>query len=354
MLHTEKGCAPVPLPRPTAEITLLLGDDFAVKRVEKNALLLEFGAFHREGEMYSEPLPALAVQQILVEQDYHGKLWQKYVFRAECPFDELLLALEDADEHEIWFNGVRVESRAEGYYLAKSFQTVRLPRSVVGENVIELCRDYVPLSAMKSSIGSLFQTRTGTEIESAYLVGDFAVTGVQEPERNGCLRLSRRFVLTEERGKTDGELVLDGYPFFAGTVLLSKRFETDLTGDVRLTLDVMDGAVGRVFVNGRDCGILSSAPYSVDVSSALTVGENTVEIALTNTLRNLLGPYHRPFGEYGTVWGGYGYPDAAWVGVGEPADAEWYNHRVPDTPFWTDSYLQTRFGIRGAKLVKRL
>ena len=255
--------------------------------------------------------------------------------------------MEDAAEHRIFFNGEEIPSAPCGYYLAKSFEKVPLPDTRKGENVIELVREFEPLSKMKSAIGSLFQTRTGVELESAYLVGDFAVRAVQEPSRTGSLRLGREMTVTGETGAFRGELTLDGYPFYAGGMVLTKSFTYHGGGRAQLALSAMDGAVARVEVNGKDCGIFHSAPYRVDVSEAVKDGENTLKITLYNTLRNLLGPYHRPLGEYGTVWGGYGYPNAAWAGEGDT----WYLDRVPDSETWTDSYLQTRFGIKGVSLV---
>jgi hypothetical protein len=76
-------------------------------------------------------------------------------------------------------------------------------------------------------------------------------------------------------------------------------------------------------------------------------------LTLTNSLRNLLGPYHRPKGEEGCFQGGYAFPGASWIGIGKN-DVTWYEHRVPDTPYWTDSYLQIPFGVRGVKLRKPL
>ena len=121
-------------------------------------------------------------------------------------------------------------------------------------------------------------------------------------------------------------------------------------GDAFVALDELNGCLTRVLVNGIDCGVLHSAPYRLDISSALQQGENQITLLLTNTLRNLLGPYHRPVGEEGCYQGGYGVPGVAWTGIGG-GDRQWYLHRRIDTAVWSDSYMQIPLGVRGAKLL---
>ena len=79
--------------------------------------------------------------------------------------------------------------------MAKAFETVSLPDTLPGENTIEITRDFVPLTKIRRKISSLFETRHGVELESVYLIGDFAVKMAQMPERNGDLRYSRKDIL---------------------------------------------------------------------------------------------------------------------------------------------------------------
>lgn len=336
-------------------LTVPLTNDWRVAgRSERNVLLLEFCAYKKGDGAYTETeYPVLAVQQILTHEDYHGPLTQKFVFDSACELSDVSLALEDAAAHRITLNGTPVPATVCGYYLAKDFEVVRLGRVKRGRNVLELTRDYAPLSKLLSGIGSLFQTRTGCELESVYLIGDFAVNVISEPVRNGDLRFARRMLLSAESEHVTGELTREGYPFYAGEVTLAKTFAfagDPKQGEVYLTTDALDACLARIRLNGKDVGVIHSAPYRVSLAGALRAGENLLEVTLVNTLRNLLGPYHNPKGEVGNLFGGgYDNPDAAWVG-GAASDLTWFLCRDPETEAWTDDYLQTPFAFKNPKI----
>jgi hypothetical protein len=99
-------------------------------------------------------------------------------------------------------------------------------------------------------------------------------------------------------------------------------------------------------------------PYSTASPCALSYHNSLLEIELTNTLRNLLGPYHRPKGEFGECWPGYGMPNLPWLGAVSDQDGsrieDWANHREPDTEGWTEAYLQVSFGINGISLTTEI
>jgi len=157
--------------------------------------------------------------------------------------------------------------------------------------------------------------------------------------------------LVPEKGCAYGELTRGGYPFYAGTLVLTQEFESSFGGEGVLHLDEVNGCHCHVRLNGIDCGTLRSAPYCADVSHALREGKNVLTLELVNTLRNLLGPHHRPLGEIGnTFGGGYKFPNAAWAG-GTPG---WYDHRVPDTDSWTESYMLTKLGVKGVRIERKL
>ena len=349
----EKRCGA--LASDAATVSIPLSNDWQITgRSERNVLLLEFCDYKKGDGAYTDTdYPVLAVQQILTGEDYHGPLTQRFVFHSAEELSDVSLALEDAEAHTITLNGTPVPTRVQGYYLAKDFEVVPLGRLRRGRNILELTREYAPLSKLISGIGSLFQTRTGCELESVYLLGDFAVNVVSEPVRNGDLRFSRRMLLSKERTCVTGELTREGYPFYAGEITLSKTFTLSgdpAAGEAYLTTEALDACLARVRVNGKEVGVIHSAPYRVSLSGALRTGENRLEVTLVNTLRNLLGPYHNPKGEVGNLFGGgYNNPDAAWVG-GATDDFSWFTERTPETQTWTDDYLQTPLAFKDPKI----
>ncbi len=321
-----------------------------VGRDQPNVLLLEFCSYKKgDGDYTAQDYPVLAVQQMLTHEDYHGPLTQRFIFTAAEPLTDLSLALEDADAHEIFLNGKRASAKRCGYYLARDFEVVTLGDAKAGRNVLEIKRDYAPLSKLISGIGSLFQTRTGCELESVYLLGNFAVNVTTEPVRNGDLRFARATVLSKEKTQICGELTREGYPFYAGEITLQKKFgfgAVPADAEVFLTVSEMNACLVRVSLNGKDLGMLHTFPYRISLKDALKEGENTLTLTLVNTLRNLLGPYHNPKGEIGNLFGGgYNNPDAAWVG-GASDDLTWFEDRTPDSDAWTDSYMQIPLNVK--------
>lgn len=76
--------------------------------------------------------------------------------------------------------------------------------------------------------------------------------------------------------------------YFSGTATYSKKFEiSDLKSQITLDLGKVHDLV-RVTLNGKDLGVLWHAPFTLDITSALKAGENTLDLAVTNTWHNRL------------------------------------------------------------------
>lgn len=326
---------------------------FSAERTEPNVMLLEYCSYKKENENFGDELPILAVQHILEEENYRGNVTLRYTFRSECSFP-LSLALEDAAEAEIHLNGQLVPSNVTGWYLSRDFEKIELGECVFGENELTVRRRFTPPSRTYGGGKSLFMSRGGTYLECMYLLGEFAVKMIPEPERNGCLRYSRTCArLAREEKFIRGELTSAGYPFYAGGMRLSCEFFFEgQTEGCRLSLSDACISGVRAELNGRDLGYLFAHPYSFNISSALKNGKNELKLVITNTLRNLIGPHHLPYGERGGVRGDYDNSDLGWMGAWDKDDKTWYTSRSTDTPLWTESYLFAPFGVYGMKIEK--
>jgi len=76
----------------------------------------------------------------------------------------------------------------------------------------------------------------------------------------------------------------DRYPDFAGKMRYEFSFQLETIPEC-LCLDL--GTVGEVAelkINGTDVGVRICAPYAFDISSAAKIGENSVELTVSNTL----------------------------------------------------------------------
>lgn len=342
--------------RPTFETTLKMDGEWQAQPHGDNVLLLEYCRFRRGEGAFSEPLPIMAVQRLLSEEEYHGEVTLQFAFDAASDLDGLSLALEDPTEQQITLDGRVISNLPCGYYCDRSFEAVSVGSVSMGHHIIEIRRDFYPLTKVTNALTQLFETRHGVELEPMYLLGDFAVRGHRCVTDNGCIVFERDFTLTSRASTiaTRGELTADGFPFYVGEMTLTCDVIVPETVDAsraKFRLEVMNAGCGEVTVNGIPVGDINRAPCELAVGTALKQGSNTVQIKLYSTLYNIIGPFHRPQGNVGnTFGGGYKNPDAAWLSI-DTAVPEWEKYMSDFYPNWTDRYNVVPFGIRNAALV---
>ena len=144
-----------------------------------------------------------------------------------------------------------------------------------------------------------------SEIEAIYLWGDFTVnhTGRVEPLIRGAERLHGAFALGAPAvGKAvkAADLVNAGLPFFAGKLTLSREFELTASEAEKIRLlrfNPIGGNSYRITINREEAGVWTHGFSAVPVSQLIHAGKNTLEIEITMSLRNLLGPFHLAEGE---------------------------------------------------------
>ncbi len=336
--------------------TLRLDGPWRLARRDPNALTLDFCRLRRAEMPYGDPVPSIALKQILQEEEpYEGPIMLRFAFHVEARPSDVALVVEDAPDWRIAVNGRPVGYAGRPGWIDRSF----LPTDITsllreGENVIEMARDFEPLRGPAFGHAGRFANIPGVELESVYLVGAFAVRGRLSggEARPKCTRYAPGFAIAEELRETAGDLLADGYPFYAGRMALSRtvRIEGEPAGRAVLRLPRLDACAATVRINGAEAGTIAWAPYEVDVTGLLRPGENEVEIELVNTLRNLLGPHHRPQGEPDHVWGEVEFSGRyCWdTRRGYP---HWFARREPETEAWTDDYFFVPFGLaEGAEI----
>lgn len=331
-----------------------LGGKWQIIPNDPNVLLLEYCRYRKGDGEFSRPLPIVAVQNLLSREEYRGEITLRYEINSAVLLKNLSLALESPSEQRICLDGREIPNIPDGYYFEEAFEKLPLGDISAGRHILELVREFRPLSKASSSITSLFETQLGVELEPAYLLGDFKVRGIPQFSRNGCMVYERDFTLTgADDMLTDGELTADGFPFFVGRLTLAREFEYSGGKKAAVRIGVMNAAAGELFINGERVGDINRAPLELDCTDRLHEGTNRIEIRLYTTLRNIIGPFHRPRGEVGNLFGGgYQNPDAAWLSVDVSAPG-WENHMSESYPRWTDSYNLVPFGIDHVELVTK-
>ena len=354
------------LPGERRELAKLTGA-WQGRRVDPNALTLDFARFSKDGgTTWSEPEPVLAFYDRCAQKAaYNGALKLKFEPHVtDVPANCQLVVEQPGMYTAITVNNKPVNFSDSGFYRDIVFRTADINGLLKpGRNEIILTLDFV--SGVPTSLNA--RARYGTEIESIYLIGDFAVRAEQSDHpltdtyRNtdGVLQKKpihsfKRFTLVKENGTFTGDLAPQGYPFYAGEFLLEGTVEVQaLTPGkkVLLAFPFFEAVVLTVTVNGTPCAPLFASPWETDVTAALKPGKNTVRVSLTNSLRNLMGPHHHKGGEHTAVGPATFRANHSWPNR-EAGERDWYDARLGSkAKVWRDDYYMIPFGLLQAPVV---
>ncbi len=297
---------------PRGELTyeIELSGDWNYERESPNSLTLDYCSYRTNDTEWSEKLPVLRAFEEVKEMTAGITFSLRYEFKSDIEFDserDIFLVLETPERFEIMINGKVVKYKDIGYWRDISFKKIDIKGYVQrGDNTIEISGEF----------------KDDTELESCYVIGDFGVENIED----------RSFKLVEERRILNyGDLVDQGYPFFAGTIALKQEIGLDKLpeGRVFLELEGLNTIVADIFVNGSCAGQIYWRPHRIEVTELIKEGRNKIEIKLVNSLHNLLGPHHHKGGEL--------------LSVSPFSFVDWDN--------WKDEYTLVPYGLEKAKLV---
>lgn len=278
-----------------------------IRRLNPNILVLDYCRY-RVGGAWSEPMPVWRAHDAIVQNGLGTRFSLRFEFESDIEFEgrSAYLVVEKPECFKVYVNGVRVEPKANGYWLDWNFPMIEVSQLIgKGLNVIEV-----------EGVVSL-----ETELENIHLLGDFGV-------KVGAKGSSR--LIGEVSSVELGDLCQMGYPFYAGEVELRKVVNLDVPGDaeVLIRLEGLESSLAIVYVNGRKAGEAILPPYEVDATNAIKPGENELKIVLVGALRNALGPHHYKGG------------DPPFVGP----------ETFRDPMHWTDDYVLKPFGVKSVKI----
>ena len=308
-----------------------LGDTWAMERLSENTLVLDYAQTSGNGEHWTSPTPLNRIYESYRGGGIGAPLRLRYPFHvAQKPEGSVHLAVEMPERHRILVNGRETTYTDIGYWMDISFKRMDISELVrEGENIVELQTVF----------------KHDTEIEPCYILGDFAVR-VLPPEPScelpGYREVSRFHaeapdlrITREDKAVHNGDLVGQGYPFFAGTIALSQ--EVDMPGDARgrafLELDGLAATVANVRVNEVHAGAIAFHPHEIEITDQLAEGVNRIEVQLVNSVRNVIGPLHHKDGDLYFL-----------LQIGDAFAGE---------ATWSDAYQWVPLGLGGARIVWR-
>ena len=337
---------------PSAELAELdLGGQWQVTGFTPNSLTLDKCDYYFDGELVERDGYVLNILPRLNELRRKVALRQDYRFTCEYIPEDACLVTETPELFTILVNGVEVEKTDVGFFRDSAFRMIPIGKYLrLGKNEITLnseieqspeCYEHLSKSwTFESMKNCLSYDR---EIEAIRIAGSF---GLRLPDRveelrRDAYRISEQPVIVAPPTSVDvAHLDRDGFSQFAGKLTLTKRVTVDSVNYYAMPVGRGMNAVG-LSVNGGREQVRMFAPYELDLSDKLTVGENTLTLTIWNNLRNLMGPHHVKDGEVYAVPPRVFFKESCVFaharGVGESC------HDV--MPHWNEDYCFVHFGL---------
>ena len=159
------------------------------------------------------------------------------------------------------------------------------------------------------------------EIEDCFILGDFAIS----PDR---------VIVAEPRLLHFGDWTTQGYPHYAGSMIYHGKVEYRAGQTVRLRLGEYRAVDVAVFVNEKLAGHIPwQAANGLDITRFLAPSDNSVDIEVVSSPRNMLGPLH--------------------LATGREAWTEWRSFRRTDETF-APEYVVQPWGLYGQVRLERV
>ncbi|MBO5668692.1 MAG: hypothetical protein J6S43_06160 [Lentisphaeria bacterium] len=237
-----------------------------------------------------------------------------YTFEVSPEFDpekaDLKIAVEPDDSAAYFLNGTEIKPEfLPGYFLDRSIRILQLPVTAIraGTNFFEVKSIFSQSPEIRAAVirakefgSEANKLSFDSEVEAVYLLGKFGCfcRGEYRKEKAGSFFLAPSFIIGNMPETVDsGRSVLQGFPFFTGTLVLEKEIElsgTDAAGFRKLCWSQFKADTVQVTVNGKSSGWIFAPPYEFDLTNLLKEGKNHIRVALETSCRNTLGPFHTP------------------------------------------------------------
>ena len=207
------------------------------------------------------------------EKDAYVRL--KYVFESDIEYEGAEIAMEDAEETKLLFNGEEVSSPICGYFVDMDIKKRKLTKIQKGINNLE--------------IG--FKLNKNSSFESIYLLGDF---GVKTEGKN--IR-----IIEMTQNLCWGDVTGQGLPFYSANIEYETEHSFTKECAAELQLTSFEGACAEVFIDNKSCGLVALAPYRVSLGN-ISEGKHKIKICLFGNRENTFGNLHNTgkieYGQY--------------------------------------------------------
>lgn len=265
-----------------AETAEDITDRFSVTDISENCLVIDTVRFSKDGENYSELLPVPGCFDLLLRENYQGRLYVRYSFTVR-EVTALRLMMERTTILSADVNGQNVVFGKSDFDV--NFIEADITAAVKkGENVFTLTLDFYQHDGVHFALFDPMATESlrnnlyfDTSIENIYLFGSFVLD-------------DQMTVMTPEAyPPVTSRLYENGYPFFKGEMTLTGHVTWD--GKSQAMLQILGRyQTAELRVNGHTVHYVLRDRE--DLTPYLLPGENTVTVAMRSSLRNIFGPHH--------------------------------------------------------------
>jgi len=296
LLASRQGKPVAPSAPPQPETVIPSSGPLAVRRMEPNALTIDYCDLKLDGKLDKDLYFFVAADKVFRHFGFDGNPWSTSVqyktaivdrnhfppgsgFEATYHFDVdnpdavragLKAVVERPALWKVSVNGHPVEHLANQWWLDRAFGVYNIGAHIVrGDNSIRLVASPMSVHA---------------ELEPIYITGNFNL----EAQAKG-------WRLTKSTRPELGPWKQMGLPFYSWQMAYSRDYrfqETPQAAKVRMGR--WHGTVAEVFVNGTSAGIIGWQPYEIAIGKYLRQGNNRIEVVVYGSLKNLLGPHHPP------------------------------------------------------------
>ena len=162
---------------------------------------------------------------------------------------------------------------------------------VTSDHYDRLCFEADVAEQLREGENELTVSSSGGMGEAAYLTQPFVLVGDFSVEDSKVAAPRRELV--------NGDWAAEGYPFFSGTGILSRKIDLSrFDGRVFIRFEKLAETV-EVVVNGKSAGVILWPPYELELTGLLRPGTNDLVLRVTNTSHNLFTREAKPSGLVG-------------------------------------------------------
>ena len=197
----------------------------------------------------------------------------RITFRSEIEIPSVRLALEDAEECRVLFNGAPLSGEQNGFFTDEAIRCFPAGPVRAGVNTIEITR---PLAA-------------ATCTENLFLLGNFGVR----------VRGAETVLIPAPRTLSYGDWTVQGLPFYSGP--LTYRWRLAGGEHLRLRLGLFSAPCVTAELDGKRLTNLSLSPSEADLG-LLGEGEHILDITVYPSRINSFGTFH--LNDYSVRWFG--------------------------------------------------